>query len=527
MTGLGAGVARRGAERATLTRGCRDVGLMVLALGAAGLPALALAAALGPASVAAGLAAMVIPALGGGALTLALTTDGEPRVGAEALIAVALGWLACAVLAAVPYHVAALLDPAPTATLAAFRRPAVALFEGMSGVTGTGLSVTEDPSVLPASLQLWRSTTQWVGGIGWMMLALMLVAPLHGLPGSEEGGPYRRHEPQLGAERTTDALAERSRDPVTAIWLIYLGLTAAAMVALRLAGMPPWEAVNHALTGISTGGFAITSDSFNSYGPAVLWTTTAIMAAGAVSFAAHAALLALGPLAPGEARQLRWLGGGLVVGSGAALLIAHDAGGNLAEVVFNWVSALATCGFIAQPLGSWPVAGLLLLSLGMFVGACSGSTGGGLKMRRLATISDGLGHRIASACESGERDEDSGDEDPTTLRRLHDAAARLCFLFFALTLGLIAILLLTPGSDAPLEDVLLDVTAALSTAGLSTGFVGPDLPSGTLVAFSLVMWLGRLEVLAVLVTLLSAARLARRAAGTPVRALHPTRRRAR
>ena len=470
---------------------------------------------------------MVLPAIGSGGLVLALTHDGEPRTGAGALIAVAVGWLVCAVFAAVPYHVAALLDPAPSATLAAFRRPAVALFEGMSGITGTGLSVTEDPSVLSAPLQLWRSTTQWVGGIGWMMFALMLVAPVQGLPGVRDGAPYRRHEPQLGAERTTDALAERSRDPVTTIWLIYLGYTAAAAVALRVAGMPPWEAFNHALTGISTGGFSITSDSFNSYGPAVLWTMTVVMAAGAVSFAAHAALLALGRPQSGEVRQLRWLGAGLALGAAVALLIAHDAGGNVAEVVFNWVSALTTTGFVAQPLGSWPVAGLLLLSLGMFLGASSGSTGGGLKMRRLATIADGLGHRIASACESGEQDEDSGDEGQTGYQRLHDAAARLCFLFFALMLGLMAVLLLTPGTDAPLEDVLLDVTAALSTAGLSTGFVGPDLPSGTLVAISLVMWLGRLEVLAVLVTVLSGIRLARRVAGAPARIIRPARRDAR
>ena len=141
----------------------------------------------------------------------------------------------------------------------------------------------------------------------------------------------------------------------------------------------------------------------------------------------------------------------------------------------------------------------------MFVGVCSGSTGGGLKMRRLATIAEGLGHRIDSACEGGETDEDTGDDTSMPeYKRLHDAAARLCFLALAVWVGVVAILLLTPGTTAPLEDIALDAVAALSTAGLTSGFVGPDLPSGTLGAFALLMWLGRLEVLAVLVAVLAA-----------------------
>ena len=494
-----------------LARGAHDVGLVVLALGAMGLPAVAADLIAGPTPALGGLAAMSGLALAAGGAAVRLTPAGEPRGGAEALIAVALGWLACAALAAVPFLVAAHLDPAPTPTLAAFRRPAVAFFEAMSGVTGTGLSVAEDPSVLPASLQLWRSLTQWAGGIGWMLLALMLVAPRRGLPGGERSGgsAYARHRPQLGAERTTDALAERTRQPVAVIWAIYLAYTAAAIAAFRLAGMPPWEALNHGLTGISTGGFAVTSDSFASYGPAVLWTGIAVMTVGAVSFAAHAALLALSRPPPSEMRQLRWLGGCLGLGFAAALLAARGAGAAPVEVAFDWTSALATCGFLAGPLEGWPVTGLLMLSAGMFVGASSGSTGGGLKMRRFYTIVDGLGHRIRTASRSGEEDEDSDGEDETQDERLHDAAARLCFLAAAVALGVIAILALTPG-EAPLEDVLLDATAALSTAGLSTGFVGPDLPSGTLLAFSALMWLGRLEVLAVLVTVLAAGRLAAR-----------------
>ena len=500
-----------------LTRGLHDVGLIALALGAASLPALALDLMSGPTSALSGLVAVAVLGMGGGVAAIASTPAGEPRDGAEALIAVALGWLIAALLAALPFHLAARLDPAPVPTLAAFERPAVALFEAMSGITGTGLSVSSDPSVLPPSLQLWRSITQWVGGIGWMLLALLLLAP-HRRPSRGDGdSPYRRHLPQLSAERTTDELSERTRHPVASLWAIYAAYTLAAMVALRLAGMPAWESVNHALTGISTGGFAVTPDSFRSYGDAVLWVTLAIMLAGSISFSVHFAWIALSPLTAAERRQLLWLMGCLVAGTGVALLALAGTQASFVEVAFNMASALATCGFVAQSLDAWPVAGLLVLSAGMFVGASSGSTGGGLKMRRMATIFDGLGRRIASASESGEKDEDTGDEDMAQYKRLHDAAARLCFLALAVAAGLIAILMLTPGADAPLEDVLLDATAALSTAGLSTGFVGPDLPSGTLMVFVGLMWLGRLEVLAVLVTVLAAARMGSRAAVGPLR----------
>ena len=514
--GAPAAAPKAGASRGALVRGLRDVGLIAMAVGAASLPALAVDVASGPSPALPGLAALAAAGLGTGAAALVLTRADEPRRGSEALIAIALGWLLAAALAAVPFALAARLDPAPSATLAAFERPAVALFEAMSGITGTGLSVSDDPSVLPPSLQLWRSIMQWAGSIGWMMLALMLLAPMQGWPSGGHGcggdrtrTPYRRHLPQLGAERTTDELAQRARDPVVALWALYAGLSVAAFVALRLAGMPAWEALNHALTGISTGGFAVTSDSFASYGAPILWTTMAIMIAGSISFSAHLAWVSLSPLAPGERRQLRWLLGCLVAGLAVAVPMMLGTGASLTEVAFDWTSALATCGFVARPLDAWPVAGLLLLSVGMFVGASSGSTGGGLKMRRLATIFDGLGHRISSACDSGEEtDEDTGDEDMAEYKRLHDAAARLCFLALAVAVGLIVILVLTPGADVPLEDVLLDATAALSTAGLTTGFVGPDLPSGTLLAFVALMWLGRLEVLAVLVTVLAAMRLA-------------------
>ena len=501
-------------ERGSLHRGSRDVGLILLAVGVAGVPALALDLLVGPTPAAPGLAAMVAGGAGAGALASSLTARGEARRGGEALAAMAFGWLLAAALAAVPFWAAATLAAAPDPTLAAFARPTVALFEGMSGVTGTGLSVATDPSALPASLQLWRSTTQWVGGIGWMMAALVLLAPLQGRPGAGRGAtsdaasPYRRHLPQLGAERTTDALATMTRDPVAAIWAIYGGLTLAAVVALGAAGMPAWEAVNHALTGISTGGFAVTSDSFEGYDAPILWTTMGIMVAGSLSFAAHLGWLTLRPLDEGERRQAFWFAGGLLLAVALALLAARGTGISAREVAFAATSALATCGFVAGPLDAWPVAGSLILGAAMFVGVCSGSTGGGLKMRRMATIADGLGRRIASARAGGETDEDTGgDTSMDDYKRLHDAAARLCFLALAVWVGIVAILLLTPGTDAPLQDIALDAVAALSTAGLTSGFVGPDLPSGTLVAFVALMWLGRLEVLAVLVTVLAAARL--------------------
>ena len=212
-TGAPGTAPRTKAPGGPLTRGLRDIGLIALAIGAASLPALVVDAASGPTPALPGLAALAGAGLGLGSAALILTPAGEARSGSEALIAIALGWLLAAGLAAVPFHLAALTDPAPSPTLAAFERPAVALFEAMSGITGTGLSVSEDPSALPPSLQLWRSSMQWAGGIGWMMLALVLLTPLPGP--AERRRRLRRRRPGARPTAAISPSSEPSAPPTS------------------------------------------------------------------------------------------------------------------------------------------------------------------------------------------------------------------------------------------------------------------------------------------------------------------------
>ena len=515
--------ARRPTEGEQRVR--HDLGLMGVALSLIALPPFVLAVAemIGGEAVSGGAHALALAPLvlvGAVGAFLSRGEGGGPRRGGGALATLALGWLLAAPLAALPLWLAALLDPAPSATLAAFANPAVALFEGTSGITGSGLSVSRDPSELLPSMQLYRSLMQWIGAIGLLLCGLAVA--------DRSRSAYERHEHQIGAELTTDTLAEEVHSPIGAVWVSYAVLTVLAATAFLLSGMPPWESLNHALAGISTGGFTITADSFQSYGTAPLVAGAGVMVLGALSFGVHVAILGLRPPRRSERPQL-WgylavLGAGLplvwlfaVAGAPGAL---SGAGTQWGRAAFQWTSALTTTGFSAAPLETWSPGGLLLLSFGMFLGACSGSTGGGLKMRRAITITIGIGHRVRAAARDGEDDEDSEDEgdgendggseenDETLSRRVRDSAARLSLLTVVLGAGLLAILLGGP-EGAPFSHALLDATAALSTAGLTTGFVGPDLSAGTLLAFCALMLLGRLEVIAMLVLALMTLRRAR------------------
>ena len=178
------------------------------------------------------------------------------------------GWFLVAVFGTFPFLLVAwtvAVDPFPgalsvpasvdTPTLTAFRDPLNSFFESMSGITGTGLTMTDDEGALPRTLQWWRTLIEYVGGVGVIVLTTAILAR----PGS---GSLTLYESEARSEKIHPSIVTTVRT----IWWIFLLFTFLSMGVLWLAGMPAWDAINHGMTGLATGGFSVTDASIGEYG---------------------------------------------------------------------------------------------------------------------------------------------------------------------------------------------------------------------------------------------------------------------
>ena len=277
------------------------------------------------------------------------------------------------------------------------------------------------------------------------------------------------------------------------VWLIYGGLTLAAVLALAAAGLPAWVALNHGMTAVSTGGFAVTDDSFNSAPPAAQVAAAAAMVAGAVSFRVHGLLLVRRRWAAAfRDAQARLLVALLALGA-AGLWVAGAGGWGFGTAAFQWVSALCTGGLHSATVGDAGAGTLAALSVAMLVGGSVGSTVGGLKLRRILTLIGALVGRVPPG------------GDPGQAKRLLAAFAAT----YAVGGGA---LWWVVGEGFRPAAVWFEAASALGTTGLSAGVTGPDLPAPAKLVLIALMWLGRLEILAAVAL---AGRLLRARGGSP------------
>lgn len=418
----------------------------------------------------------------------------ETPLGTMMLIA-ALGWAAVSVVGAVPFLFIALhpgaYEAAPQA-MRVFQDPWNALFESVSGYTSTGLTMAQRPEDLPLSLHWWRSLTQWIGGVGVIVLMLSVVQSTPGL--------YRLYY----SEARDDKLFPSVSSTVRTIWWIYLLYTLGGIVLLRLTGMPWWAALNHGMTGIATGGFAITSNSIGAYGFSAQLAVIPLMLLGAISFGTHYRILSQrNPTVLWHDAQHRVLIIVVLVGSLLVMLEQSWFTGELRwiEGVFQWVSALTTCGFSTVDLRPWSPSAKLLLTLAMLSGGAAGSTVGGIKLSRLVLLFKGIQWRFQQL-----------NLRPHQLMRYtlnrqvlseNEAFARvesttvMVALWLLTLIGAVAVLLHTANTAYSTGEVLFEAVSALSNAGLSMGITEPTLPWPGKLTLMLCMWMGRLEVVPV------------------------------
>jgi trk system potassium uptake protein TrkH len=313
----------------------------------------------------------VITALTGGVLYLGTRAHGKADIShREAFIAVTLAWLAMALFASVPYLL--------TGTFTSFTD---AYFESVSGFTTTGASVLTDVEVVPKGVMFWRCLTQWVGGMGIIVLALA-VLPMLGSGGMQL---FKAEVPEI----TLDKLQPRILDTAKALWMIYVGITVLNVVMLMLGGMDWYDASCHAFTTMATGGFSTKNASIAHYrSPFIEYVSTFFMFAAGVNFSLYFYVVRGMPSKLWKNSEFRFY---LAMTGLATLLLAINLWlttyPSLADSfrlsVFQVVTIMTTTGYMSADFEKWTPFAQTLLILIMFLGGMIGSTGGGIKQVRI------------------------------------------------------------------------------------------------------------------------------------------------
>ena len=415
------------------------------------------------------------------------------------LIIAAFGWLLVAALGSMPFILTALMvDPsASSETLQYFKDPASAFFESISGYTGTGLTMAARADLLPKSLQWWRSFTEWIGGMGVIVLMLAILAGPR--PGAATHSLYY-------AEARAERIHPSINSTLRTMWWIFLLYTFISVVALWGAGMPMWESINHAMTGVSTGGFSVTANSIASYDSvAIELVLIPIMLLGAISFAVHYEMMRGNGRILWRDFQTRWFL--LITLIGVAVVTLENLGvigglQSLRESAFQLVSSITCTGFQTANLGTWSPTGKLLLSAAMFIGGAAGSTAGGIKVMRMLILMKGVQWRFRKIVSPRQaivpfRLGDSTIDESQVGQRLEDASLITFLWLVFMGLGIVVLLHNVP-PDYTLSDVIFEVASAQGNVGLSVGITQPTMSLASKLTLCFNMWIGRLEIIPVL-----------------------------
>jgi trk system potassium uptake protein TrkH len=409
-------------------------------------------------------------------------TDQLRRV--EGMAVVAASWLLMAQFAAMPYIWAGV-------------GPIDALFEAMSGLTTTGATTFQDFGVFGRGIFFWRSMTQWLGGMG--VIALFVAV----LPRLAVGGRALFFAEAPGP--TDEKLTPQIRQTALALWRLYAALTAAETVALWMAGMTWFDAVCHSMTTLAAGGFSPHPQSIAGYQSATIeWIIVVFMFLAGANFALQYRVARGRGRALLDDDEFRAYSGVVVVAAG--LLFAFLAssgmsiGGALRHGLFQTLSILTTTGYASVDFQLWDDRAKVILLALMFIGGCAGSAGGGPKVVRhvlmarftIRELKRVLHPRAVLPVKLGGRV--VPDE---TMREVV-----VFMLFYVLTFALGAGIVVLLGAD-----LVTGLTATAATIGnVGPGFneVGPMGHFGNLhpvskVVLTLEMWVGRLEILTVLV----------------------------
>lgn len=398
----------------------------------------------------------------------------------EGCVATALSWILMSVFGALPFclsgEIPFFID---------------ALFENVSGFTTTGSSILSDIEALSHCSLFWRSFTHWIGGMGILVFLLAIIPLSEGshmnLMRAESPGP------------SVGKLVPKLRQTARLLYLIYVGMTIVQIILLLAGNMPLFDSLTITFGTAGTGGFAIKNDSMINYSPYLQWVTTIFMILFGVNFNAYYFLLFR---RIGKALRMEEVRCYIIIIVAATAIIAVNtyntalgAAGTIRHAAFQVASIITTTGYATTDFNLWPEASKTVLVLLMFIGACAGSTGGGMKVSRLVVLVKSIFRELRSYLHPNivrKVKLDGKPVDSGTISAIH--------VYFFTLIILFALSLFAVSFDG--HDFTTNFTAVATTinnVGPGLGMVGPVENFGFFSPFSKIiltfdMLAGRLEL---------------------------------
>ena len=430
--------------------------------------------------------------LGVGGLCMLGTPKTEAIYTKEGFVIVALSWVVLSLFGALPFYFSGALPSYVDA-----------LFETVSGFTTTGATIFPDGMAvenLPKSLLMWRSFTHWIGGMG-VLVFIMAFLPLSGAQNmhmmkAESAGP------KVGK------LVPKVKQTAKILYTIYAGMTLIQLILLLLGGMPVFDAVNTAFATAGTGGFSIKADGMAGYSSYLQIVVAVFMFLFSINFNAYY-LIGKGKWRDALTTEIKVFCG--IVFTAIALILAnlflngvvdygYTFGEALRHVAFTVTSIISTTGFATENFDLWPSFSKTILVLLMFIGACAGSTGGGMKVSRMVMLSKEAKHEVGRILHPKQVKKITMDKRVVE----HEVVRSLNAYFTAYVLVFVVSLLLISIDGYDVVTNFTSVVATINNIGPGLSLVGPVGSFSFFSDFSKLVYIfdmlaGRLEIFPMLV----------------------------
>lgn len=455
----------------------------------------------GDADTGAFLVSTMITLLAGGLLCL-FGREAPKHVGErEGYFIVATVWIVYSIFGMLPYWLSGVLGSLTDCW-----------FETMSGFTTTGATVIPDVEVMSHGVLLWRALSQWIGGMGIIVLSVAIL-PMFGLGGM-----------QLYAAEVTgvsyEKLSPRIADTAKHMWGMYILLTGAEVLILWLLGMDGFDSVCHSLSTIATGGFSTKNNSIIAYSPAIQYTIGVFMFLSGINFTQLIYLFRGKGSRLIHDEETQWYTGAVLL---CTVLLAvglfvhyyfidtipnqyvanadylHDTERAFRKAFFTVVSAMTSTGFAASDYMTWSKMLWAMVFFMMFTGACSGSTSGGIKWVRIGIFAKSamteLKRRIHPNAVLPVRFNGHAVSEQTV-------SNVMAFMFFYIAIIVVAVLVFC-ATGVPFDEAIGTAVSGIGNVGVSIGSFGPsgtyaDFPIVAKWTMTFVMLIGRLEIFTVL-----------------------------
>ncbi len=402
----------------------------------------------------------------------------------EGFVIVALSWMVMSLFGALPFLFAG-----------STKSFVDALFETVSGFTTTGASIFPEVETLPKSILMWRSFTHWIGGMG-VLVFIMAFLPLSG---GQNMHIMRAESP--GPE--VSKLVPRVKKTAKILYIIYFSMTLLQFIALLIADMTVFEAINTAFATAGTGGFGFKNDSFASASAAQQIIVTVFMLLFSINFNSYYLVLKL-KFKEAFNSEVRIF---LIIVAIAIALITFNVSSMfesiwdaLRNVAFSVASVISTTGFATANFDLWPELSRTILVIIMFIGACAGSTGGGIKVSRILILFKGFVREIQTLIHPKQVKKITIDSRPVEHEVIRSVNAYIACYILVFVASLVAISF----ENRDLITNFTAVTATLNNIGPGLGGVGPAANYAAFSIFSKIvlifdMLIGRLELFPMLI----------------------------